>query len=296
MAYGILYDFLMGQTIDAYKYFGAHFVKDGDESKVIFRLYAPMAEDVSVIGDWNNWDVTKDKMNKIDDCGVWEIVIPNLYNYQNYKFHFKNSKGKYVDKADPFAFYSELRPRTSSRLFDVEGFIWHDEEFLEKRDRNFDKPMSIYECHIGSWKGRTIDGRILSYEEIADYLIPYVKENGFTHIEIMPITQYPFDGSWGYQATGFYSVDSRYGNPFQLMSFVDRCHQEGIGVILDFAPVHFANDPWALKNYDGSRLFEYANRYRISPWGSYQFDLGKDPIRSFLMSAMNYFITYFLYL
>lgn len=293
MAYGILYDFLMGQTIDAYKYFGAHFVKDGDESKVIFRLYAPMAEDVSVIGDWNNWDVTKDKMNKIDDCGVWEIVIPNLYNYQNYKFHFKNSKGKYVDKADPFAFYSELRPRTSSRLFDVEGFIWHDEEFLEKRDRNFDKPMSIYECHIGSWKGRTIDGRILSYEEIADYLIPYVKENGFTHIEIMPITQYPFDGSWGYQATGFYSVDSRYGNPFQLMSFVDRCHQEGIGVILDFAPVHFANDPWALKNYDGSRLFEYANRYRISPWGSYQFDLGKDPIRSFLMSAMNYFITYF---
>lgn len=293
MAYGLLYDFLMGQTIEAHKYFGAHFFEEDGEKKVVFRLYAPLAEDVSVIGDWNNWDVTKNKLTKIDDCGVWEIVIPNLYNYQNYKYHFKNSKGKYVDKIDPFAFYSEMRPRTCSRLFDVENFIWHDEEWLSKRTRNFDSPMSIYEMHLGSWKGRGWDGRILSYEEIADYLIPYVKELGYTHVEIMPITQYPFDGSWGYQATGFFSVDSRYGNPFQLMSFVDRLHQAGIGVLLDFAPVHFANDPWALKNYDGGRLFEYSNRWRISPWGSYQFDLGKDPVRSFLMSAMNYFISYF---
>ena len=292
MAFGLLYDYLMGQTIEAYNYFGAHFVKTADGvDGVVFRLYAPMAEDVSVIGDFNDWDVTRHKMNKIDDSGVWEVFIPSLWNYQNYKYHFKNAKGKYVDKADPFAFYSEHRPATCSRLFNIEGFMWHDEEFLKQRNRNFDRPMSIYEMHIGSWKGQ-VDGRNLSYEEVADYLIPYVKELGFTHIEIMPITQYPFDGSWGYQATGFYSVDSRYGNPFQLMSFIDRMHQAGIGVILDFAPVHFAKDKFALAEFDGTKLYEYNNEWRVSPWGSYQFDLGKDPVRSFLMSAMDYFLTF----
>ncbi len=315
MAYGLLYDFLCGQTIEAYKYFGAHFTKweieediDVPSKKdpnlfkkqkhkrmidgVVFRLYAPMASDVSVIGDWNNWDVGANKMYKIDDCGVWELFIPNLHNYSSYKFHFKDANGNYVDKADPYAFFSEYRPGTCSRLFNIEGFIWHDRPFLNQRNRNFDQPMSIYEMHLGSWKGQ-VDGRNLSYEEIADYLIPYVKELGFTHIEIMPIVQYPFDGSWGYQATGFYSVDSRYGNPFQLMSFIDRMHQAGIGVILDFAPVHFATDTWSLSNFDGTPMYEYSDQHMYSPWGSKQFDLGKDPVRSFLMSAMNYFLDYF---
>ncbi len=293
MAFGLLYDYLMGQTIDAYKYFGAHFEKRGKVDGVVFRLYAPMAEDVSVIGEWNNWDVTRDKLAKIDDSGCWEVFIPGLHDYQSYKFHFKNAKGQYVDKADPYAFYSEYRPATCSRLFDYTGFIWHDSSYLNKRNRNFDLPMSIYEMHLGSWKGQ-VDGRNLSYEEIADYLIPYIKGLGYTHVEIMPIIQYPFDGSWGYQATGFFSVDSRYGNPKQLMSFVDRMHQEGIGVILDFAPVHFAKDDFALYNYDGAHLFEPADtRRRISPWGSAYFDLGKDPVRSFLMSAMNYFLSEF---
>ena len=315
MAYGLLYDFLIGQTIEAYKYFGAHFEsreiietidvplkKDPTRTKkarrkrkiygVVFRLYAPSASDVSVIGDFNNWDPTVHKMTKVDDCGAFEIFIENLHNYSFYKYHFKDANGNYVDKADPFAFFSEYRPGSCSRLFNIEGFIWHDRPFLENRDRNFDRPMSIYEMHLGSWKGMT-NGRNLSYEEIADYLIPYLKELGYTHIEIMPITQYPFDGSWGYQATGFYSVDSRYGNPFQLMSFIDRMHQAGIGVILDFAPVHFATDPWALSKFDGTCLYEYDNEHMYSPWGSLQFDLGKDPVRSFLMSAMNYFIEYF---
>ncbi len=293
MAYGFLYEFLMGQTIDAYQYFGAHFIKQGDEEGVIFRLYAPMADDVSVIGEFNNWDVGAHKMQKIDDSGTYEIFIPGLKNYQSYKFHFRNAKGVYVDKADPYAFFSEYRPGTCSRLFDYRNFIWHDEKFMLKRTRNFDEPMSIYEIHLGSWKGLE-NGRSLSYEEIADYLIPYIKGLGYTHVEIMPIVQYPFDGSWGYQATGFYSVDSRYGNPFQLMSFVDRMHQAGIGVILDFAPVHFAKDAFALYNFDGAHLYEYAStQRRISPWGSAYFDLGKDPVRSFLMSAMNYFVTEF---
>ena len=293
MAYGLLYDFLNGQCIEAHNYFGAHFSENNGQSIVTFRLYAPMADDVSVIGEWNGWDVTKDKMKKIDDSGVWEIEIPNLTNYQCYKFHFKNAQGKYVDKIDPYAFYSELRPGTCSRLFDIRNFAWHDDSWMKSRDRNFDKPMSIYEMHLGSWKGKAEDGHILSYEEIADFLIRYIKDNGFTHVEFMPLIQYPFDGSWGYQGTGFYSVDSRYGNPFQLMSLIDRLHQAGIGCIIDFAPVHFATDKWALAKYDGSYLYEYDNKWRISPWGSYQFDLGKDPVRSFLMSAMNYFVDYF---
>ena len=293
MAYGLFYDYLVGQCIDAYTYFGAHLEKRGKQSGFVFRLYAPCASDVSVIGEWNNWDVRVHKMTKVDDSGAWEIFIPGLVNYQSYKFHFKNAQGNYVDKADPFAFYSEYRPATCSRLFDYTGFIWHDSQHMKNRTRNFDKPMSIYEIHLGSWKGE-VDGRNLSYEEIADYLIPYVKELGYTHVELMPIVQHPFDGSWGYQATGFYSVDSRYGNPKQLMSFVDRMHQAGIGVIFDFAPVHFAVDEYALINYDGAHLFEPSDPNRMfSPWGSAYFDLGKDPVRSFLMSAMNYYCTMF---
>ena len=288
-----LYDFLMGQSIEAYRFFGAHFGENNGKYGVTFRLYAPMASDVSVIGEWNNWDATKNKLNKIDDSGTWEIFIEGLTNYQSYKYHFKNAKGEYVDKADPFAFLSEHRPLTASRLFDIENFVWHDNSWMSQRDRCFDKPMSIYEIHIGSWKGK-IGDRFPSYEEVADYLIPYLKENGFTHVEIMPISQYPFDGSWGYQATGFYSVDSRYGNPFQLMSFVDRMHQAGFGVILDFAPVHFANDAFALREFDGTCLFEYSDpAHTFSQWGSCLFDLGKDPVRSFLMSAMNYYLDYF---
>lgn len=290
MAYGLLYDFLMGQTVKAYEYFGAHFVKQGEEEGVIFRLYAPNANDVSIIGDFNNWNFRTHKMNKVDDAGVYELFIPGLYNYQAYKYHFKNAKGVYVDKADPFAFYSELRPGTCSRLFNLNNFIWHDEDWLKERTRNFDRPMSIYEMHVGSWKGEAPDGHKYSYEEIAKFLIPYIKKNGFTHVEFMPLTQYPFDGSWGYQATGFYSVDSRYGNPYQLMSLIDRLHEEGIGVILDFAPVHFAIDEWALKEFDGTELYEYSNEYKVSQWGSLQFDLGKDPVRSFLMSAINMFV------
>lgn len=296
MAFGILYDYLVGQSINAYEYFGAHFESRKKGKKtihgVVFRLYAPLASDVSVIGEWNNWDVGANKMTKIDDAGVYEIFIEGLSNYASYKYHFKNCHGVYVDKADPFAFFSEYRPGTCSKTFDIRNFAWHDLSWMNARTRNFDNPVSIYEIHLGSWLGK-IDGRYLSYEEIADHLIPYVKELGYTHVEIMPITQYPFDGSWGYQATGFFSVDSRYGNPMQLMSFVDRLHQAGIGVILDFAPVHFANDQFALIDYDGSNLFEYGGDWRVSPWGSLLFDLGKDPVRSFLMSAMDYFATYF---
>ncbi len=292
MAFGLLYDFLMGQTIEAYKYFGAHFVKQDGQEGVVFRVYAPLAKEISVIGEFNSWDPRNHRMNKIDESGVFEIFIPNVKNYQTYKYHILNALGQYVDKQDPFGYFSEVRNGSCSKLFDIDGFVWHDKKYMSKRDRNFDKPMSIYEVHIGSWLGRDGD-RFLSYEEVADKLIEYVIKHGYTHIEIMPITQYPFDGSWGYQATGFYSVDSRYGNPFQLMSFIDRCHKAGIGVILDYVVVHFATDGFALERFDGSTLYEYNGENEYSQWGSKLFDLSKDPVRSFLMSGIDYFISYF---
>lgn len=292
MAFGLLYDFLMGQTIEAYKYFGAHFVKQDGQEGVVFRVYAPLAKEISVIGEFNSWDPRNHRMNKIDESGVFEIFIPNVKNYQTYKYHILNALGQYVDKQDPFGYFSEMRNGSCSKLFDIDGFIWHDKKYMSKRDRNFDRPMSIYEVHIGSWLGRDGD-RFLSYEEVADKLIKYVIEHGYTHIEVMPITQYPFDGSWGYQATGFYSVDSRYGNPFQLMSFIDRCHKAGIGVILDYVVVHFATDGFALERFDGSTLYEYNGENEYSQWGSKLFDLSKDPVRSFLMSGIDYFISYF---
>ena len=297
MAFGLLYDYLMGQCNEGYRYFGAHFetrvIKNKKVKGVCFRLYAPLVEDVSVIGEWNNFDATANKMDKIDSSGVFETFVPNLKEYQIYKYHFKNCNGVYVDKADPFAFFSELRPNTCSKLFNIEGFPWGDKVFLKNRSNNFNKPMSIYEVHLGSWKIKNND-EYYSYEEMAELLIPYLKENGYTHVELMPICQHPFDGSWGYQAIGFFSSDSRYGNPKQLMQFVNLLHKAGIGVILDFAPVHFALDSYSLREFDGSCLYEYSDpRYTISPWGSAQFDLGKDPVRSFLISAMDYFLTYF---
>lgn len=286
-------EFLFGHSISAYEYFGAHFTRQKGVDGVVFRLYAPLAQDVSVVGDFNNWDVRTHKMKKIDDKGIFELFIPHLGNYTTYKYHFRNVRGRYVDKADPYGFFNELRPASASRTFNYENFIWHDQDFLNHRYDLRNKALTIYEMHLGSWLGPR-DGRFLSYEEIADHLIPYLKGNGFNAIEIMPITQYPFDGSWGYQATGFYSVDSRYGNPMQLMSLIDRLHQEGIAVILDFVLVHFAIDDFGLKNFDGSHMYEYQrNEQANSQWGSRLFDLGKDPVRSFLMSAVNYFISYY---
>jgi len=285
--------YLQGQSHDAYKYFGAHFIKDvnGDEG-VEFVLYAPSAQKVNILGDFNSWSVYGSEMDKIDDRGLYRKFVKGCPMYASYKYHVLGCDGMWRNKADPFAFFSELRPSSASRTFDIRDFIFHDGEFMASRDRNFDKPMSIYEMHIGSWLGM-VDDRFLSYEEIAPKLIEYIKSNGFTTIEIMPITQYPFDGSWGYQATGYFAVDSRYGNPKQLMSFVDRIHQAGIGVILDFVPVHFATDSYGLERFDGSCLYEYSGDNEFSEWGTKNFDLGKDPVRSFLISSMCYFLDYF---
>ncbi len=292
MGYSWFDDYLLGQATRAYEHLGCHFGKLDKKNGAWFRVYAPSARSVTLLGDFNGWNLYSHLMNKVDDRGLYEVFVEGCKEYQSYKYHIETSDGRFLDKADPVGFFSELRPGTCSRTFDIENFIFHDDKFLKERNRNFDRPVSIYELHLGSWLGQ-VDGRFLSYEEIAPRLIEYCKENGFTHVEVMPITQYPFDGSWGYQVVGYYSVDSRYGNPKQFMSFIDRMHEAGIGVILDFVPVHFAVDSHGLARFDGSTVYEYNNENEFSQWGSKNFDLGKDPVRSFLMSSMNFFIEYF---
>lgn len=283
-------NYLHGNSIDAYKHFGAHFEKNelGEEG-VRFTLYAPTALEVNVLGEFNSFSIYGSLMEKIDYRGLFTLFIKGVKNYQGYKYHIKTSSGNYLEKSDPFAFFNEMRPSMFSRVFDLNGFKFNDATYLKNRDRCFNKPMSIYEVHLGSWMKKSNDD-FYSYDEMADKLIPYLKDMGFTHIEIMPITQYPFDGSWGYQPTGYFSIDSRYGNPKQLMSFVNKLHKNNIGVILDFVPVHFAKDDYGLTRFDGSCVYEYNNEHEFSEWGSKNFDLGKDPVRSFLISSMCYFL------
>ena len=284
-------------SFQSYEYFGVHPMTktiDGQKEKgFVFRLYAPNATDVYLVGDFNQWIAKDHPMKKVHDWGIYEAFISNAKLGDRYKYQFKNTYGIVVQKADPYAFQSEVRPLTASVIATYEGFTWHDEAYLANRNRNFDRPMAIYEVHLGSWK-KPEKKDFFSYEDMADQLIPYVIEHGFTHIELMPLTQHPFDGSWGYQTTGFHSVDSRYGSLKGLMTFVDRCHQVGLGVILDFVVVHFASDGFGLHEFDGSKLYEYFDpRRTFSQWGSPQFDLSKPAVRSMLFSSINYFISMF---
>ncbi len=293
----IITDFFNFGSFQSYEYFGVHpMTKTMGGKKLkgfVFRLYAPNASHVFVIGNFNQWKAKDNPMQKVHEWGIYEAFIPNAKLGDRYKYQFKNSYGVQVQKADPFAFQSELRPLTASVIATYQGFVWRDDAYLANRNRNFDRPMAIYEVHLGSWKKPEKD-EFFSYEDMADQLIPYVLEHGFTHIELMPLTQHPFDGSWGYQTTGFHSVDSRYGSIKGLMTFVDRCHQVGLGVILDFVVVHFANDGFGLHEFDGSKLYEYFDpRRTFSQWGSPQFDLSKPAVRSMLFSSINYFISLF---
>ncbi len=281
-------------AFEAYTFFGAHpktiKVHQKSVKGFVFRLYAPNADDVSIVGDFNGWKPSVHPMKKIHPLGVFEGFVADAKEGDCYKFNFKNAFGVYVQKADPYAFAAEKRPLTASVVTRYQGYRWRDQTYVASQNRNFDRPLSIYEVHMGSWK-KPDDKEFYSYTEMADLLIPYVKAHGFTHIEIMPLTQHPFDGSWGYQATGFHAVDSRYGSPKEFMYFVDRCHQAGLGVILDFVVVHFASDGFGLHEFDGTKLYEYFDpRRTYSQWGSPQFDLSKPAVRSLLFSSLHYFV------
>lgn len=292
--------FFQGRELNAFDYFGAHPDKDGGVS---FVLYAPNAQHVSVVGDFNNWDGNANPMEK-DFEGVWIATIPEAKVGQAYKYKVVQQNGRVIDKIDPYAFSAKLRPEHDSIIADLTFDGWTDQKWMETRTKGFDKPISIYEMHIGSWRDKNMrvenvpglpeqneEGLFVHYNDIVDELIAHCKKYHFSHVEVMPLSEYPFDGSWGYQVSGFFSVTSRYGKPVELMEFVNRLHDAGIGVIMDFVPVHFVKDEYALAYFDGTPLYEYSKREDAdSEWGTSQFDLWKESVRSFLMSAANYWL------
>jgi 1,4-alpha-glucan branching enzyme len=284
-------------TFEGEKYFGVHRQRKKVNGKVIsgfvFRLYAPNADQVSIVGDFNRWTPQIHKMDKIHPWGIFEGFVKQAKRGDRYKYQFKNAFGVTVQKADPYALAAEKRPKTASIITTKSQFRWQDHSYMSQRSNRLNEPMSIYEVHLGSWK-KPDHEEFFTYRQLAKMLIPYVKEHGFTHLEIMPLTQHPFDGSWGYQTTGFFALDSRYGSIQDFQYFVNQCHQAGLGVILDFVVVHFANDGFGLYEFDGTKLYEYFDpRRTYSQWGSPQFDLGKPAVRSLLFSSINYFISQF---
>lgn len=282
-----VYLFKQGRNCRAYDYFGSHFTEKG----VVFRVWAPNAEKVSVTGDFNCWDSKINPMTEICD-GIWETVIPNLSQFDTYKYCITTQSGDEKMKADPYAFHAETRPSTASKIYDLGGFEWHDGEYFDKiKNRNiYSSPVNIYELHAGSWRTYP-DGSPYSYRTLADELVEYLKEFSYTHVELMPVLEHPFDGSWGYQVTGYFAVTSRYGTPHDFMYFVDKLHSEGIGVILDWVPAHFPKDAHGLYEFDGSYCYEYSDPLKCehSDWGTRVFDFGKNEVVSFLTSSASFF-------
>lgn len=299
----IIQQYLSGQSAEGYRVFGSHAAHKYNQDGVEFRVYAPYAANMQLVGDFSGWEGWQ--MDRHDN-GTWTIFCKDIPQGALYKYRTTTPEGRVIDRADPFAFYAELRPGSASRVWNIDSYQWHDENWMNKRNKNFTNPMSIYEIHAGSWRrmeheketAPTIEeqefGRMLTYTELADQLIPYVKQQGFSHIELMPLTEHPFDGSWGYQATGYFAATSRYGTPDELMEFIDRCHQEDIGIILDVVPLHFVTDFFGLHQFDGGFVYESANpSERYTEWGSVLFDYAKPHVVSFMKSSLDFWINYY---
>lgn len=283
-----LYLFNQGTYYHSYELLGAHVCEIDGKKGAMFRVWAPRAKSVSLVGDFNGWDNTRHKMTPIGNSGVWEVFAEWAKTFDKYKYEITTAKGHKIMKADPYAFYNETNRSDASMVYDIEGYEWHDNEYtyFKSRKNIYQSPINIFEVNLGSWK-RKENGDYYTYRMLADELIPYVVKMGFTHIEIMPINEYPFDGSWGYQTTGYFSVTSRFGTPHDLFYFVDKCHQNGIGVILDWVPAHFPKDAHGLANFDGQPLYENVgwDRREHKGWGTLRFDYGRTQIQSFLISS-----------
>ncbi len=287
-----LYLFHEGSNSNAYEYFGSH---RKNKNTVVFRVWAPDAKNVSVTGDFNDWSETENPMKLLKNSGgVWEAEIKNIKPYDMYKYCITAADGRTLMKCDPYGFHMETRPGTATKYYEIDDcYEWHDEKWVEGRNGKniYESPVNIYEIHAGSWK-QYDDGNFYSYRALADALVPYVKKMGYTHIEFMPLTEYPFDGSWGYQVTGYFAATSRYGEPKDLMYLVDKCHENGIGVILDWVPAHFPKDANGLYEFDGGPLYEYSDPRKGEHygWGTRVFDFGKNEVRSFLMSSASFWL------
>ncbi|MFQ3615142.1 MAG: 1,4-alpha-glucan branching enzyme [Cyanobacteriota bacterium] len=301
--------FAEGNHHRIYEKLGAHPTEIDGVKGVYFAVWAPNARNVSVLGDFNWWDGRKHQMRRIGN-GIWELFIPGLGVGTHYKYEIKNQEGHIYEKSDPYGFFQEVRPKTASIVTDLETYEWQDQDWIEKRRQTdpLTQPISVYEVHLGSWLHASSaepyirpDGteeppvivadlkpgaRFLTYRELADKLIPYVKELGFTHIELLPIAEHPFDGSWGYQVTGYYAATSRYGPPQDLMYFIDQCHQNGIGVIVDWVPGHFPKDGHGLALFDGTHLYEHADprKGEHKEWGTLVFNYSRNEVRNFLVA------------
>ena len=287
-----LYLFHEGSNSNAYEYFGSH---RKNKNTVVFRVWAPDAKNVSVTGDFNDWSETENPMKQLKNSGgVWEAEIKNIKPYDMYKYCITAADGRTLMKCDPYGFHMETRPGTATKYYEIDDcYEWHDEKWVEGRNGKniYESPVNIYEIHAGSWK-QYDDGNFYSYRALADALVPYVKKMGYTHIEFMPLTEYPFDGSCGYQVTGYFAATSRYGEPKDLMYLVDKCHENGIGVILDWVPAHFPKDANGLYEFDGGPLYEYSDPRKGEHygWGTRVFDFGKNEVRSFLMSSASFWL------
>ena len=277
-----------GDAVRAYDFLGAHFINLDGRNGVIFRVWAPNAITVSLVGDFNNWNQKANYMYKIGG-GVWELFIENLNEFAVYKFCIETVDHTNILKSDPFAFHCQTRPENASMVFNTNQYVWHDSYWMENRQNTSspDKPMNIYEIHAGSWK-KYPDGNYFNYQKMADELIPYLKEMNYTHVQLMPLMEYPYDPSWGYQTTGYFAATSRYGTPCDLMALIDRCHMEGIGVIMEIVPSNFPKDYFVLYKFDGTCLYEDNNpkKGQRDSWGTCLFNFQRYEVISFLISAV----------
>ena len=267
---------------------GAHLTEENGEKGVRFTVWAPNAKEVSVVGEFNHWDTRVNKMSRIDDGEIWKIFIPGIKEGDVYKYAIMPQHGgPHIMKADPYGYYAEVAPATASRVYDMNHYEWQDAEWQEKKKRtqSYGQPMLTYEVHLGSWR-RTPEGNQLSYRDMAEQLVNYAKEMNYTHIEFMPLCEHPYEGSWGYQATGYYAATSRFGAPDDLRYLIDKAHQAGIGIIMDWVPGHFCKDDPGLRDFDGRNLYESDNPQRAdnAGWGTTNFDYGRTEVQSFLIS------------
>ena len=283
-----VYLFHQGTTAHAWELLGAHRQLNG---KTNFCTWAPHAAAISVVGDFNGWDAAANPMTRLNEQGLWGATVELTHDYDCYKYQITTANGRTLYKADPFAFHTQTPPENASKIYRLAGYRWHDAEWMTERAAQDARslPVNIYELHIGSWR-RNADGNYYSYLQLAEELPTYLTEMGYTHVELLPPTEHPYDGSWGYQVTGYYAPSSRYGTPHDFMALVDALHEAGIGVIMDWVPAHFPKDEFGLYEYDGACCYEYSDpaKWEHKDWGTRVFDFGRTEVQSFLTSSANF--------